>query len=121
MCNLDKQLEKKPIPPEGIGWKLVRRGGKSLIFGDPFSNIVDGYFTWNLEPYQEGFMFFETREEAERARDWWNYDGRGYSIAHIKKIRYREEICSLELTDHSFGKGVRAMVAKQFKWEEEER
>lgn len=92
MCN-SVHAESKPIPSFGIGYKLVRdRGGKlyTLVFCRRYIQDQSGYTYWDTAQaceIGEGFCFFRSLKEAEKALRVWIVETNGCITKDIKIIK----------------------------------
>lgn len=99
MCNYTHE-DSKPIPPEGLGWKIFDTVDGVLVscfkqrsyFNKGYPNIVNNVgIEWrNHFDGGDGFCFFRTRKEARRAlRVLKNDFGSTFSGCVIRRIAYR--------------------------------
>lgn len=96
MCNTLHE-DAVPIPEEGVGYKLMGIGGKSLLGhqynGNPFLEIIWSDTLYGFDRIEEidrrpcGFCFFLNQKEAIRAKEAWHF-GIGGRWPIMYKIRY---------------------------------
>jgi hypothetical protein len=123
MCN-SIHNEHQPIPEKGFGWKIFESKNKPCFgFGNPYE--FDGQWVrWNkdFQACGDGFCFFLTQKEAQRALDrWWDNfeanDVRGImdpSNRLIRRIAYQGGLCRQQ--ESNMIDGITVTMALCTKW-----
>lgn len=121
MCNR-LHSNSKLIPETGMGWKMfcIRNFQVVSILGEEYRFDPNGAVIWDgiAHKHSNGFCFFLTKEEAERANNLWNRYSR-YSKANrdtvVLKIQYYQGLGTHSEDNFISNEVINIALCKKFK------
>lgn len=119
MCNwIHKNIESIKFKENGNGWKLFRYGYPKLLplcYGN-YRKRKDGWIEWDKEDQiGDGFCFFYTRKEAQRALRDWKEKATLSKNSVLRKIQYRNSVAKQKEDNFITGIIYEIGICKEFK------
>jgi hypothetical protein len=117
MCNNIHKEHTVPKRKSGKGWKLFSSRG-SLVWGFYYrSRYADEWIHWDDYYRGDGFCFFFTKKEAERALREWNKITINKGN-YIHRISYENALCRQKEDKFITGETFEIGLCKSFKKED---